>query len=48
MTSTPTLLTGGTGFVGSAVARVLLARGHAVRALVRPRSDRAQSGGAGR
>ena len=35
-----TLLTGGTGFVGAAVARALLARGHSVRALVRPRSDR--------
>lgn len=35
-----TLVTGATGFVGSAVARVLAARGHALRLLVRGSSDR--------
>lgn len=35
-----TLLTGATGFVGAAVARTLAARGHALRLLVRPGSDR--------
>lgn len=34
------LLTGGSGFLGSYVAEQLAAEGHAVRALVRPRSDR--------
>lgn len=35
-----TLVTGATGFVGSAVARALLGRGEAVRVLVRAGSDR--------
>ena len=34
------LLTGGSGFLGSYVAEQLVAEGHTVRALVRPRSDK--------
>jgi dihydroflavonol-4-reductase len=40
-----TLLTGATGFVGSAVARVLLARGHTLRLLARANSDRSNIAG---
>ncbi len=40
MAEQPTLITGATGFVGSAVARALAARGHALRLLVRASSDR--------
>ncbi len=39
------LVTGGTGFVGSHVARCLLAHGQEVRALVRPGSDRTNLAG---
>lgn len=39
-TAMKTLITGATGFVGSAVLRQLLAAGHDVRALIRPKSDR--------
>ncbi len=43
--SGPTLVTGATGFVGSAVARALLARGHALRLLVREKGERGNIAG---
>jgi dihydroflavonol-4-reductase len=42
-----TLITGASGFVGSAVLRQLIRKGHAVRALVRPNSDRRNLDGLG-
>ena len=45
LTSAPTLVTGATGFVGSAVARALLSHGHALRLLVREGSDRSNIAG---
>ena len=42
-----TLVTGATGFLGSHVARQLLARGERVRVLVRPRNDRRALEGSG-
>jgi len=44
-TGRPVLLTGATGFVGSALARALLAAGHPLRALVRVASPRGNLAG---
>jgi len=38
--STITFLTGSTGFIGSAIARLLIAKGHHLRVLSRPNNDR--------
>ena len=43
--SAPFLVTGATGFVGSAVARVLAASGHPLRLMVRANSDRSNLAG---
>ncbi|MDR3424449.1 MAG: NAD-dependent epimerase/dehydratase family protein [Alphaproteobacteria bacterium] len=40
MTQQTTFLTGATGFVGAAVARLLIAKGHRLRVLSRPHNDR--------
>lgn len=40
MSGKPVLVTGATGFVGTAVARALIAAGRGVRTLTRPNSDR--------
>ncbi|WP_027283689.1 hopanoid-associated sugar epimerase [Rubritepida flocculans] len=45
MPPTTVLLTGATGFLGASLARVLLARGHRVRAFLRPGSPRATLAG---
>ncbi len=47
MSDRPVLVTGATGFVGSAVARALLARGERLRLLVRAGSDRRNVEGLG-
>jgi dihydroflavonol-4-reductase len=45
MTEDVTLVTGGTGFVGAAVARALISAGHKLRVLARPSSPRANLAG---
>jgi dihydroflavonol-4-reductase len=47
VSAAPILVTGVSGFVGSAVARALLDAGHSVRALVRPTSPRGNLAGLG-
>ena len=47
MNDAPILITGATGFIGSAVARKLIDRGARVRALVRPYGDRRNIDGLG-
>ncbi len=48
MTERPiTFITGATGFVGSAVARLLVGKGHKLRALTRPNNDRRNLEGLG-